>query len=260
MHKMANYLDLIYDKAFIDAGNILQREGPKQGTATDYYQHYIPPMEEMMENVDHLPLAPREYMLHRVDPDADKVIRPFKIVRNDEYGGRHLQRKLSTLTSFGVNSCYLIPSSDKLFEDPANAFHYPLAQPFTGLRLRKMKLTPWTDARMMKLYRWGTSRLGMKLIFGDEQFKKAMIKKTEEAESEKKKSKAKGKTNQMSQGRRRDRKKYQARQHEAELKRIRKKQFAQKRASEPEDNPMFQYLGSKKISKQLQAQITGISN
>lgn len=260
MHKMAQYLDLMYDRAFIDAGNLLQREGPKKGTATDYYEHYIPPMEEMMEKVDHLPVAPREYILHRQDPDADKVIRPFNIVRNDEFGSRHLQRKLSTLTSFGVNSCFLIPSSDKLFEDPDNAFHYPLAQPFTGLRLRKMKLTPWTDARMMRLYRWGTSRLGMKLVFGDEQFKKATLKRVAEAESEKKKAKTKNKANQMSQGRRRDRKKFQALQHQYELKRIRKKKYQQKEANEQEDNPLFLYLGSKKISKQFQSQITDISN
>ena len=255
MRKLSKYLDTAYSKAFVDAGNILQRRGPQKGTATEYYEGYLPSMDEVSEHVDALPQNPSEFMLQREDKDEDKVVTRFNIVKSDgDEHGVHRKR-----TTFGVSSCYLIPSSDPQFEDIENAFHYPLAQPFTGLRLRKFKLTPWSHSSMMRLYRWGTSRVGMKLVFGDEQFKKMTIKKTQELEQEKAKQRKGAKQQQLSQGRRRDRKKFAAKQRILELRNIRQKKMQQKRAQEPEANPMFMYLGGKKIAKQFQSAITDIS-
>jgi len=257
MAKMAKYCDTTYSKAFVDAGNILQRRGPSQGTATDFYANYLPTIGEVSQNIDALPSEPSQYLLRReTERGQETEFRTrFNIVRS-EGGADGVHRKRTT---FGVSSCYLIPSSDAQFADRANAFHYPLAQPFSGLRLRKFKMTPWSHSGMMRLYRWGTSRVGMKLVFGDEQFKKETLKKTNEMENEKAKARKGAKQQQLSQGRRRDRKKFAAKQRIIDLRAIRDKKMAEQRAKDPEANPMFMYLGGKKVSKQYQSAITDIS-
>lgn len=242
MNKLSKYLDLIYNKTFIDASNILQRQGPKKGIANEYYKDYIAHKYEIMDNNDLLPNNPSDYILTtKKDHNQDNHDNPFNIIKDN--------KKYTTKSIFGINSCYEIPSSDKQFENVSNAFNIPLSQPFTGLRLRKFKLTPWTNSSMMKLYRYGTSRLGMKLIFGDEQFKKLTLKKVEEIETERLKQKSKQKQNAAQQGRRRNRSKYQAKQHIFELKQIRKKRYRQKEVNEQEDNPLFQYLSDTESSK-----------
>ena len=201
-----------------------------------------------MENNHLLPDKPSNYILNNNDnndiDDMNDDNKSFNIQINKD-------QRYTTKSIFGLNSCYEIPSSDKQFENVSNAFNMPLTQPFTGLRLRKFKLTPWTNSSMMKLYRWGTSRLGMKLIFGDEQFKKLTMKKVEEMEAERNKQKLKQKQNAAQQGRRRHRKKYQAKQHILELKQIRKKRYKQKEANDPETNPLFNYLGDSQSSKTM---------
>ena len=256
MKKIAKYADLMYDKTFADAANILQREGPKKGNAAEYYQDYTPNVTEIMtpSQVEALPQDPSNYFIDRameIEKQEPVMMNRFNIV------GRPKKRRRAP---FGVNSCFLIPSSDSQFDDVSNAFHVPLSQPFTGLRLRRFKLTPWTNSKMMKLYRYENNRLGMKLIFGDEQFKKQMVKKIEEMEAEKAKQKVKIKQQQMQQGRRRHRKKAAAMAHQEELKQIRRKQMQQKDAQKQQENPLFNYLGTKKIAKQFQSQISDISN
>eukprot|EP01083_Nonionella_stella_P037732 102847_1 len=253
MNKLARYLDVSYDKAFVDAGNILQREGPKKGTATEYYEGYLPSMEEIVgTEIDALPDQPSDYMIQKEENEKEKkeMIGRFNIVTDYPKNKRH---------TFGVNSCYLIPPSDKQFEDVENAFHMPLAQPFSGLRLRKHKLTPWTNSSMMKLYRNERSRVGMKLVFGDEQFKAAMVKKTQEIEGEKAKQKMKQQQQALKMGRKRSRKKNMELQRKMEERELKMKHRLQKKNNEAEDNPLFMYLGSKKIAKQFQSSVTDIS-
>eukprot|EP00485_Elphidium_margaritaceum_P010078 CAMPEP_0202692676 /NCGR_PEP_ID=MMETSP1385-20130828/6994_1 /ASSEMBLY_ACC=CAM_ASM_000861 /TAXON_ID=933848 /ORGANISM="Elphidium margaritaceum" /LENGTH=668 /DNA_ID=CAMNT_0049348253 /DNA_START=133 /DNA_END=2139 /DNA_ORIENTATION=+ len=257
MRKVTRYLDLMYDDAFVDAANILQREGPRKHCATDYVRYYVPQKYQFFDDVDALPAKPSEYILQssEIDERAElqTVKHRFNIVSIDD-----IRKKRH---SFGVNSCYNIPSSDAQFDQIENAFHMPLAQPFTGLRLRKHKITPWTNAAMMQLYRYGTKKVAMKLVFGDEQFKIATLKKTQAIEEERSKQKVKAKHAAASQGRRRDRKKYQAKLFAIEQKRLRKKRFQEKEAREAEDNPFFNYLGSKKISKQFSmSQLTDLTS
>merc|ERR1712176_825570 len=88
MKKFAKYGDLMYDKTFADASNILQREGPKKGNAMEYFSNYVPNMDEIMTDscqIDCLPNDPSNYYIQQNNEQNNEneqmIMNKFNIVK-----------------------------------------------------------------------------------------------------------------------------------------------------------------------------------
>lgn len=303
MKKISTYLDVMYDKAFIDAAHILQREGPKKHNALQFSQPYVPyfyektvknsnslPMnkygynfensmnrffkrtydpqlhsQRFIERLDELPIEPRDYILNRNDFKSDnEVIHKFSKIdfSNDKKRNAiNFNYNDSEYATFGLRSSYQIPSSQ--VNEYLGEWNVPLAQPFSGLRLRKKKLTPWTNGHLMQYYRSKYhKRLALKLVFGNPLSKKSVAEEIKLKEEKIKSEELKKVQKQLNQGPKRKRKKAAVKIAKIEQKMVRRKKINDKFNQKPERNPFFISMKSAQnivIKKRTDPKIKDIS-